>query len=55
MLNIGPPRLRAEWPYRPFSNFLRRDGKRPGSQIGVLHPNSSQPFNCALEACEAGD
>jgi hypothetical protein len=36
---------------RSESFFLRRGGKRPGSQIGVLHPNSSQSFNCALEAC----
>jgi hypothetical protein len=51
MLNIGPPRLRAEWLYRPFSNFLRRDGKRSESPIGILHRNRSQPLNCALEAC----
>jgi hypothetical protein len=51
MLNIGPPRLRAEWLYRPFSNFLRRDGKRSESPIGILHRNRSQPLNCTLEAC----
>jgi hypothetical protein len=51
MLNIGPPRLRAEWLYRPFSNFLRRDGKRSESPIGIPHRNRSQPLNCALEAC----